>query len=141
MKISNCFLFLLLISSGLLMLTGCNLSTGFVLSDDVSLKKLNELENERALMITTLDSIYIGQNIKITRDSTTLENISIKPNSVSYLFVIPTKDITRIQRIDKEDAYLTRVAMETPWYGSGNNFGICRCKKFNGKFEYGRAPQ
>ena len=83
----GCFLFQLLIGSGFLMLTGCNPSTSFVLSDDASLKKLNELEYGRPVRVTTLDSIYVGQNIKITPDSTTLENITIKPNVVSLSII------------------------------------------------------
>jgi len=152
---------LLLFSSGFLFLTRCNPNSSFVLSNDASLKKLNELEKERPVLVTTFDRIYVGENIKITRDSTTLQNFTIIPNVVSYssikeiqydsgsttegtiemkddhlykakkiylsnkdssirfneiitsLFVFPTRDITRIQRIDKDDAFSTRVALGT----------------------------
>ena len=156
-----CFLFLFLFISSFLMLTGCNPSSSFVLSDNASLKKLNELEKERPVLVTTLDSIYVGENIKITRDSTTLQNFTFKPKVVSYssmkkiqydsgstkegtielkdnqvfkaneiyisnkdsiirfnkiitaLFVFPTKDITRIQKVDKDDTFFARVAIGT----------------------------
>ena len=82
---------MVLIFSDLLLQTGCSPSNSFVISDDASLKKLNGIEKERPVRVTTLDSIYIGQNIYLTRDSTTLENITIR------LEIVSLSDIKEIQ--------------------------------------------
>jgi hypothetical protein len=74
----------LLISTGFLLLTGCNPHTSIVLSNDAALKKLNDIVKDRNIRVTTLDSIYTGNNIIINRDSTILETISSKPKVIPY---------------------------------------------------------
>jgi len=100
----SCILFLLLFGLSLPMLMGCHPNSYFVISDDASIIKLNEIEKGRHLKVTTCDRIYVGENIKITRDSTTLED--------KVLFNFPTKDITRIQVVDS-DAMITGIAAGT----------------------------
>lgn len=83
MKKNSCLIFLLFICSVYLLLPGC--STGsIVLKDDASMKELNEMVEESRVRVTTLDSVYEGENILITRDSTTLEILTAKPKVVSF---------------------------------------------------------
>jgi len=77
-------LFLLLICSGFIMVTGCNPHSSIVLSNDASLKKLNDMVKERSVRVTTTDSIYTGENITIKRDSTVIENYSKSPRVIPY---------------------------------------------------------
>jgi|ERR1035438_2582810 hypothetical protein len=76
---------LLLLVSGLLLLTGCSPQSSIVLSNDAALKHLNEMVSNVPVRVTTRDSTYTGDNIIITRDSTILENISTKPKVIPYL--------------------------------------------------------
>ena len=82
-KKSSNFFFILIICSGYLLLPGCSPGS-IVLKDDASLKDLNEMVKERRVRVTTLDSVYEGENILITRDSTTLKYLTTKPKVVTF---------------------------------------------------------
>jgi hypothetical protein len=64
----SCILFLLLLGFSLPMMIGCHPGNNYVLSDDASINKLNEIEKGRPLRVTTYDSIYVGENINITNN-------------------------------------------------------------------------
>jgi hypothetical protein len=97
MKKCSFLLFLLLISSGFLLLTGCYPGSSIVLSNDASLKELNELVKERSVLVTTTDSVYTGDNIIINRDSTVIENYSTIQNLIPLSVTFPTKELVKIQ--------------------------------------------
>ena len=85
MKITYYLLFLLLFGTGCPLLTGCNPhNISIVLTNDASLKKLNEIVKERIIRVTTKDSIYTGDNIVVNRDSTLVQNIFNKPRVIPY---------------------------------------------------------
>ena len=83
MKKVNIILFLLLFGPNFLLLVGCNPHNSIVLSNNETLKKLNEMVNERSVRVTTTDSVYTGDNIIINRDSTIVENYSTEKNVIS----------------------------------------------------------
>jgi len=76
-------LFLLLICSGCLFFPGCSPGS-VVLKNDDSIRKLNEMVRGSRVRVTTLDSIYEGENILVTRDSTTLEILTPNPKVVNF---------------------------------------------------------
>ena len=93
-------LYLLLISFGFLMITGCNPHSSIMLSNDASLKKLNDMVKERSVRVTTTDSIYTGNNIIIKRDSTIVENIYTKPKVIPFSSMRSINYTTNIQPLD-----------------------------------------
>jgi hypothetical protein len=85
MKFSQIVLLIFLISLSFIILTGCSPhNINFVVSDDASLQKLNEMVQDRDVRVTTTDSIYTGNNIIINSDSTIVENISLKAKVIPY---------------------------------------------------------
>ena len=85
MKFRQNFLVLFLISFIFILITGCSPhNINFVVSDNASLQKLNELVQDRTVMVTTKDSIYSGENIIIKSDSTIVENFGFKPRVIPY---------------------------------------------------------
>jgi len=68
-----------------ILITGCSPhNINFVVSDNASLQKLNELVQDRTVQVITKDSIYSGNNIIINSDSTVVENISTEPKVIPY---------------------------------------------------------
>jgi hypothetical protein len=100
-KCSN-LLLLLLITSGFLLLTGCCPGSSIVLSNDASLKELNELVKERSVRVTT-DSVYTDDNIIITRDTTVVENYSTIQNLIPLSGI---KSITYTSNNKPPDGYI-----------------------------------
>jgi hypothetical protein len=83
MKKNSCLIFLLFICFVYLFIPGCSPGS-IVLKDVASLKELNEMVKGSRVRVTTLDSIYEGENILITRDSTTLEILTANLKVVSF---------------------------------------------------------
>jgi len=83
-KVYN-LLFLLLFSAGYPLLTGCNPhNISIVLTNEASLNKLNEIAKGRTIQVTTPDSVYSGNNIVVSRDSTLVQNIYNKPKVIPF---------------------------------------------------------
>jgi hypothetical protein len=79
------FFLLLFISFYFILFTGCSPhNINFVLSDDASIQKLNEMVNERSIRVTTKGNYYSGENIIIDRDSTTVESFTRSPMIIPY---------------------------------------------------------
>src|ERR1035437_10178375 len=103
MKKNSSLLFLFLICSGYLLLPGCYPGSSIVLSNDTSLKELNELVKGRSVRVTTTDSVYTGDNIIINRDTTVIENYS----TTQYLIPLSSiKNITYTSNNKPPDGYI-----------------------------------
>jgi hypothetical protein len=74
-----------------------------VLSNDTSLKELNELVRERYVRVTTNDSIYTGDNIIINRDNTVIENYSTTQNLIPLSGI---KSVTYTSNNKPPDGYI-----------------------------------
>jgi len=85
MKIRHHLYFIILIYSGFILFSGCGShNINFVVSDDASIQRLNEMAQGRTIQATTKDSIYSGNNIIIKNDTTVVENISTAPRVIPY---------------------------------------------------------
>jgi energy-converting hydrogenase Eha subunit A len=82
MKIGNNLLLLIIISSRFIFLTGCFPQTNYVLTNEDSIRKLNDMVKERTIRVTATDSVYSGDNIIIKHDTTVVEKYSTIPNTI-----------------------------------------------------------
>lgn len=85
MKRNKNFYLLFLICSAFLFLNGCFPHKNIDLTDDNSLRKLNELIKDRALHVKTKGENYFGNNVIVSRDSTLIEDISTRRKTIPYI--------------------------------------------------------
>jgi hypothetical protein len=83
MKNHRTLLVSLFLCFGYLLLPGCS-PGGVVLKNDDSIRKLNEMVHGSRVRVTTSESTYEGENLLVTRDSTTLEILTLNPKVVPF---------------------------------------------------------
>jgi hypothetical protein len=73
------------------LITGCNSTSNVVLTNDDSIRNLNEIVKERFVRVKTANETYEGENLIIGRDSTFINNFPGIPR------VIPNSNIKEIR--------------------------------------------
>jgi len=99
-KVYN-LLFLLFLGGGFSLLSGCSPhNISIVLTNEASINKLNEIAKGRTIQVTTPDSVYSGNNIVVTRDSTLVQNILNKPKVIPFSSMKSINYTTNRQPLD-----------------------------------------